>query len=92
MSSLHYCCGAYPKFRKGQVVEISESGDLHGLLELRESSFGVVVKFEGGILTVLRDGMSKATDYHPCFWELSTKGRREAVLLEEAIFYKNYGI
>ena len=63
----------YAGFNPGDVVELSQSGWGAGLAVNYAYTFGKVVQFENGILSVLREGMSSPQEFHPCFWEKITE-------------------
>ena len=63
----------YADFKAGDLVELSIYGWDAGLAVNYAYTFGRVVNFSEGILTVLREGTKRAQSFHPCYWLQTTK-------------------
>ena len=69
----------YPRFKRGQIVELSQHGYNAGLADYHASVFGTVVDMTNGILTVRREGMDRDQEFHPCYWLPSSKREKHAM-------------
>ena len=72
---IHLSLGScrYADYKPGNLVELSQSGWSAGLATNYAYTFGRVLKFEAGILTVHREGVERPQEFHPCFWIQCTK-------------------
>jgi len=77
----------YADFKPGHVVELSPRGWGAGLAVTYAYTFGRVVVFENGILTVQREGVERSQQFHPCFWEKITE---EDVVALRKMEYREY--
>ncbi len=77
----------YAAYKPGNLVELSQSGWGAGLAVNYAYTFGRVVKFEAGILTVIREGVDRPQEYHPCFW---IKCRKKDIKALRKMEYKEY--
>lgn len=77
----------YARFRVGNTVELSYWGWDAGLAVNYAYTIGRVIQFKNGILTILRDGMDRPQDFHPCFWQKISKRQADRLRKEE---YKEY--
>lgn len=83
--TLGYC--RYGDFKPGDSVELSMWGWEAGLSTNYAYTFGRVAKFDKGVLTVLREGMDRSQDFHPCYWIRITKEDVEELRKEERRCY-----
>jgi len=79
--ALGFC--RYADFKPGDLVELTVWGWEAGLGVNYAYTFGKVVKFENGILTVLREGMKEPQNFHPCYWIKSTENEIEQLRKEQ---------
>ena len=77
-------------FKPGDLVCLSLDGWGHGLAVGYAYTFGKVISYERGVLTVHREGMTRPQAYAPKFWEKVTQEDIDHLREEEARFGSDY--